>query len=374
MNSAVKVHVTPTGIRIITSEDDLVGKILVYEWCPTGDCSKPICSVTVDSVTISPSNINLIGNDTTTLSAHVYPDSVCIKNVSWRSSDNNVATVDYRGKVISLGLGSAWIKATSDMQPNKSDSVLVTVANLPVTGFALKQHSIEMPIMGQFQLTYTIEPIHTLNKKIIWESDSETTATVDAAGKVTAVAEAQTLITARTKDGDIIDTCIVTVYSIHATNITIIPSGFSLWVNDTLKLRAQIEPDITSDKTVSWVSLNPEVAAVNTAGILEGIAVGQAKIVVSMSDNHLHDTCTVNVVAASEFANRDIGNPCAPGNAVTNNGSVTVTASGDDIYNNQDQFHMVYKQWTGDGQIIAKIVNWYDSEPWQNWCDDARNH
>lgn len=364
MNSAVKVHVTPTGKRIITSEDDLVGKILVYEWCPTGDCSQPICSSTVDSVVVSPSNITMIGNDTITISAHVYPDTVCVKNVSWSSSNTNVATVDYRRKIISIGIGSAWIKATSDMQPNKSDSVLVTVENLPVTGFELKQDSIEIPILGQFQLTYTIEPIHALNKEIIWESDSETTATVDAAGNVTAVAEGQTLITAKTKDGDIVDTCVVTVYSIPATNITIIPSGFSLWVNDTLKLRAQIEPDITSDKTVSWVSLNPDVAAVNAEGILEGIAVGHAKIVVSTSDNNLYDTCTVNVVAANEFANRDIGNPCAPGNAVTNDGSITVTASGDDIYNNQDQFHMVYKKWTGDGQIIAKIVDWNDSEPW----------
>jgi uncharacterized protein YjdB len=364
MNSAVKVHVTPTGKRIITSEDDLVGKILVYEWCPTGDCSQPICSVTVDSVTVSPSNVTMTGNDTISLSAQIYPDTVCVKNVTWRSSDNNIATVDYRGRVVSLGMGSAWIKATSDMQPNKSDSVLISVENLPVTGFELKLDSIKIPISDRFQLTYTIQPIHALNKEIIWKSDSEAIAMVDSAGKVTAVAEGETLITAKTKDGDIIDSCVVTVYAIPATSITIIPSGFSLWVNDTLKLKAQIEPDITSDKTVSWVSLNPGVAAVNTEGILEGIAVGLAKIVVSTSDNHLHDTCTVNVVSANEFTNRDIGNPCAPGNAVINNGTITITASGDDIYNNQDQFHMVYKKLDGNGQITAKIVNYFNSEPW----------
>lgn len=364
MNTAVKSYVTSTGKRIITSEDDLVGKIFVYEWCPTGDCSEPICSSTVDSVVVSPSTINLIGNDTTSLSAHVYPDTVCIKNVSWTSSDNNVAMVDFRGRVVSLGMGSAWIKATSDMQPNKADSVLVNVENLPVTSFTLKQDSLELPMRDQYQLTYTFEPIHALNRNIIWESLSEDIATVDESGKVSALSEGQAMITATTDDGDIVDTCIVTVYSIPPTNITLIPSDISIWVNDTIKLKTLITPENVSDHSVRWESLDPEVATIDTEGILEGVALGVAKIVVSTSDNQQRDTCTVKVVPDNEFANRDIGNPCAPGNAVMSNGSITITAGGDDIYNNQDQFHMVYKQWTGDGQIIAKIVDWNDSEPW----------
>ena len=364
MTTPVKVFVTSTGKRIITNEEDEVGKILVYEWCPTGDCSQPICSTTVDSVAVSHSTINMIGNDTISLSAHVYPDTVCIKNVSWSSSNTTVASVDYQGKVISTGIGSTWIKSTSDMQPDKSDSALITVTNLPVTGFKLTPDSIKMSKREQFQLTYTFQPIHALNKEIIWESDSEATATVDNTGKVTAVVDGKTLITAETVDGNIIDTCFVTVYSIPATNIKINASAISLWVNDTIKFKAVITPDNTSDKTVNWVSLDPSVATISNEGDLRGISLGLAKIVVSTADGDLHDTCTVNVVSSDQFANRDIGNPCAPGSAVINNEGFEVTAGGDDIYNNQDQFHMVYKKWKGDGQIIAKVVNYYDSKPW----------
>ena len=364
MNSAVKVHVTPSGKRIITSEDDLVGKIVVYEWCPTGDCSQSICSTKVDSVAVSPSTITMIGNDTISLSARVYPDTVCVKNVSWSSSNLNVASVDYQGKIISKGVGSVWIKATSDMQPNKSDSTLVTVSNLPVTGFKLAPDSIKIPMRDQFQLTYSFQPIHALNKEIIWGSGSDATATVDNTGKVTGVGIGKTLITAKTVDGNIIDTCVVTVSSIPATSIKINPSAISLWVNDTIKFKALILPDITSDKSVNWVSLNPAVATISNQGDLKGISIGLASIVGSTSDGNLHDTCTVNVVSTDQFANRDIGGPCAQGSAVINNEGFTITAGGDDIYNNQDQFHMVYRKLKGNGQIIAKVANYNNSADW----------
>jgi len=365
MNHSTKVFVTSTGKRIITSEDDAVGKILVYEWCPTGDCSQPICSTTVDSVVVLPSTLTMIGNDTLTLSARVYPDTVCVKNVSWSSSNTNVATVDYLGKVISVGIGSALIKATSDLQQDKNGSSSITVTNLPVTEFKLNQDSIELPIGDDFKLTYSFIPVHALNKEIIWKSNAETIAKVDNTGKVTAVGVGIAIITGKTVDANKIDTCVVTVYPVRAQNIKIIPSFISMWVNDTIKFKPQITPDITSDKTVNWVSLNPTIATINSKGDLQCISLGLAKIVASTIDgSFLHDTCTVNVVTTDKFADRDIGNPCAPGSAVLNNDGVTITASGDDIYNNQDQFHMVYEKWTGDGQITARIVNYNNSADW----------
>jgi uncharacterized protein YjdB len=365
MSTSTHVHVTSTGKRIITVEEDEVGKILVYEWCPTGDCSQPICSSTVDSVVVSISSINMIGNDTISLSVHVYPDTVCVKNVTWSSSDTDIATVDYRGRVISKAIGSVWIKATSDMEPDKSDSTLITVTNLPVTGFDINQDSIEIPIGDEYKLTYAFIPVNALNKEVIWESNAEAIAKVDDTGKVTAVGAGVALITGKTVDANKIDTCVVTVYPITATNIKIIPSSsISMWVNDTIKFKAQIKPDNTSDKTPNWVSLDPAIATISSEGDLKAISLGLARIVVSTTDGSLHDTCMVNVVTTDKFANRDIGNPCAPGGAVIDTDSVVVTASGDDIYNNQDQFHMVYKKLTGDGQIIARIVDYFDSRPW----------
>ena len=39
------------------------------------------------------------------------------------------------------------------------------------------------------------------------------------------------------------------------------------------------------------------------------------------------------------------------------NGVYTVKASGADIFGTSDQFHFVYKQLSGDGQIVARVAS-----------------
>jgi hypothetical protein len=58
-----------------------------------------------------------------------------------------------------------------------------------------------------------------------------------------------------------------------------------------------------------------------------------------------------------------------------------VTASGYDIEWDLDQFHYVYQPWTGDGQIIARVVSVQPTDPWskagvmfrQNLSQNTRN-
>ncbi|MDE6694557.1 MAG: Ig-like domain-containing protein, partial [Bacteroidales bacterium] len=50
-----------------------------------------------------------------------------------------------------------------------------------------------------------------------------------------------------------------------------------------------------ADKNVSWVSSNPAVATVDAAGVVKGLAAGQANIVVKMEGGAFTDTCEVSV-------------------------------------------------------------------------------
>src|SRR5262249_57724427 len=51
------------------------------------------------------------------------------------------------------------------------------------------------------------------------------------------------------------------------------------------------------------------------------------------------------------------GTPAPAGNATSSNGTYTLTASGSDIWDNQDHFQYVYEPLVGDGTIIARVVN-----------------
>lgn len=69
----------------------------------------PVTGIELDRTTIEFENIG----ETILLNAQVLPEDATNKNVSWKSSDENVAVVN-RGKVVSTGFGSAVVFATTE--------------------------------------------------------------------------------------------------------------------------------------------------------------------------------------------------------------------------------------------------------------------
>ncbi|MBR6169525.1 MAG: Ig domain-containing protein, partial [Bacteroidaceae bacterium] len=82
-----------------------------------------------------------------------------------------------------------------------------------VTGISLDKTSLTFTAANQTAtLTATVLPSNATNKSVMWTSSNTSVATVDANGKVTAVANGTATITAKTNDGsNLIATCKVTV-------------------------------------------------------------------------------------------------------------------------------------------------------------------
>lgn len=55
------------------------------------------------------------------------------------------------------------------------------------------------------------------------------------------------------------------------------------------------------------------------------------------------------------WSSQDIGNPAVPGSATEANGTFSDSGAGADIWDTADQFHYVYQQLTGDGEIRAQV-------------------
>ena len=68
--------------------------------------------VKVETVTITPSEVTINANQITTLSVSYLPDNAGKKNVTWASSDNNVAMVS-NGTVVGIAEGTCTIIATA---------------------------------------------------------------------------------------------------------------------------------------------------------------------------------------------------------------------------------------------------------------------
>jgi len=84
------------------------------------------CVISVTGITVSPTTAKLNLNVTKQLTASITPTNATNKNISWLSSDVNVATVSSDGFVVAVGGGTATITATSQ-DGNKVASTNVIV-------------------------------------------------------------------------------------------------------------------------------------------------------------------------------------------------------------------------------------------------------
>ncbi len=75
-------------------------------------------------------------------------------------------------------------------------------------------------------------------------------------------------------------------------------------------------------------------------------------------------TVAVTNSLPSPWQHRDIGNVALAGDANFADDQFAIEASGDDIWNQADQFHFVYQPVSGDADIRAQVVSVYNSGGW----------
>ena len=263
-------------------------------------------TIEVSSVTLDKTSLTLNEGETATLAATVKPDNATNKTVSWSSSSSSVATVDANGKVTAVAEGTTTITAKAG---DKTATCSVTVKKkvVAVTSISLDKTSLELAQGETATLTATVKPDDASDKTVTWTSDKATVATVDANGKVTAVAEGTATITA--KAGDKTATCTVTVKKnvVAVSSITLDKSSLELTEGETATLVATVKPDNATDKTVTWTSDKASVATVDANGKVTAKAEGTATITAKAGDKTA--TCSVSVkksVVAVESITLDI--------------------------------------------------------------------
>lgn len=134
--------------------------------------------------------------ETLQLTATIYPDSATNKTVTWKSSDEKVATVDESGLVTAVGNGTANITATTE-DGNYTATCKVTV-EIPELTLSLDKSELTLTQTEEQQkLTATVSDTE---EKVTWLSSDPFVATVTRDGIVTAIANGTATITASAGD------------------------------------------------------------------------------------------------------------------------------------------------------------------------------
>ena len=247
---------------------------------------------------VTPSRIEIIEGESAALSARVSPEAASDRVVSWSSSDRSVVTVDKTGTVQGLKPGTATVTATAE---GKSGTCTVTVKAkaVNVTEVSLDKTELTLTEGETETLTATVKPDNADNRKVTWSSDKTEVATVDGAGKVTAVKPGEAVVTVTTEDGGKTATCKVTVKAkaVNVTEVTLDKTELTLTEGETETLTATVKPDNADNRKVTWSSDKTEIATVDGAGKVTAVKSGEAVVTVTTEDGGKTATCRVTVKA-----------------------------------------------------------------------------
>ena len=117
--------------------DELLPENVTSHTTPVTITEKPAEPVPVTGVSVSPESAEIFMGAATQLTAAVAPENADIKDVTWSSSDESIATVDENGLVTGIKAGSADITATTK-DGGKTAKAAITVKEDTVKDIVLK--------------------------------------------------------------------------------------------------------------------------------------------------------------------------------------------------------------------------------------------
>jgi uncharacterized protein YjdB len=258
-----------TGIVVVTVDNRQASATLTVKIVP------------VATVVVSPATATVVVGNTTTLTAtprDIDGQPLYLRTVAWTSSNSARATVNSAGVVTAVSAGTVTITATIE---GKSGASTITVAPVPIASVVVTPATPNVNVGQTVQLTatpYSSDGQALTGRTVTWTTNAATVATVSSSGLVTGVSAGNAVITAAVEGKT--GTANVTV-QVQISTITISPSSATVNVAWTTTLTATARNSngqAISGVQFTWSSSNTSVATVSSAGVVTGVAPGNATI------------------------------------------------------------------------------------------------
>ncbi len=235
-----------------------------------------------------------------------YPVKATVKpagndqNITWKSTDTTVATINKNGVIAFVKPGKTTIIAS--VIGEEKDGTLVThtdqfdlVLENSAGSVSLNYDNIEMYVGGDpKQLFATVLPPDAANKNVEWISFDPSIVVVDDTGLLTAKSPGKTQVMVRTEEGGHHALCTVTVKQ-HAMGVKMSYTNITLNVGEYFDMDVTITPVDATEASLLWESLHTNIVTVSSTGRITGRAAGEGTVMVK-TQNGSTSFCTVTVV------------------------------------------------------------------------------
>ena len=253
----------------------------------SGNATVNVSAVVLQSILVTPSNASIAIGQTQAFAAFgIFSDGSSTEitnNVAWDTDAHAVATIAQDGTATGTGTGTANVTATSGAV---AGSVQLRVTTAELQSISIFPDDPSVPAGGQVQFTVTgtfsDNSTQQLSNATYASSDASIAAIDPVTGVATGVAANPNPITITATVGGFTDSTTLTVTPATLQSIAVAPASATVVAGTS---QAFSVSGIYSDGSiqlllegVSWSSSAPGIAAVDSNGLANAIAAGQARI------------------------------------------------------------------------------------------------
>lgn len=184
----------------------------------------------------------------------------------------------------------------------KCFSKIKETSYIPVESLSLNWYTVQLKVGEAATLTASVLPEDVTDKTVTWTSSNESVVKVDDQGIISALSIGEAEVIASC--GGASASCLVTVTPVLAETLTISPESWNGEEGESFIIEAKIEPENTTDKTLSFESDDENVAVVDQNGKVTVLKEGTCVITISTLDgSNLTAKCLITGLAGIELVN-----------------------------------------------------------------------
>lgn len=253
-------------------------------------------SIPVDSISLNQSQIEAKIDERVSLQAEILPKNASNQEVLWASTNEEVARVDSNGNVSFIGFGSGYITVTTS-DGNKRASCYFYITDTKAHEIYLTSDFKEgenyfVGINQTLQLKSIVYPAEALNKDVIYTSEDETIATVDANGLVLGKKEGKVkIVSTSVENGQISSSIIVDV--VKPLEKVYTSEERAIVANSTYQISYDVYPKDATITAVQYKSSDEEIATVNSYGLVTFKKQGNVEIELTSLQGQIKDTLEI---------------------------------------------------------------------------------
>lgn len=227
------------------------------------------------------------------LSVTVLPLDATDQNITYSSSNTQVATINAMGRITAVGLGTTEITAACGMVSGSFTLTVVeaeTEKTIEVTDIELADYEEELQVDKTMNLSATVLPSDAADTTVKFSSDNTQIATVSSTGEVKGISPGQVTITMQA--GNFTKSIVLTV-KVATTAIILNSTYVVLKPGEAYQLSGQVQPGGAS-QSLTFKSVDTGIATVSGSGTITAKEVGNTTIIVSNKDMSTAVTVIVN--------------------------------------------------------------------------------